>query len=297
MPRRRLLDPSFTDDIEVAKLTWVERLFLIGCLRNSDDEGRLLANIAYLKSEIFMHDEDIDLQRMKEIKESTLEKMKTWRHDNVWCLFPYRNSEQDYLCFPNWYDFNKPSHPTASKLPTPPAIESPSGTSPVTLSTTSGQTQEVDPSNSALSQVKSSQVRLSKVREVQEDFKIFIDREKDLTDFLMTTLEKYVSAGRAQALASGGGLGEAAPGELAPDTEAAVKMNFGIQVLEKCWEDGVGSKMPQTIFDGARKALKGYPLEVLAKAFAKGVKYKGGKHKSWKYIQAIIDEEMAKSEN
>jgi len=71
-------------------------------------------------------------------------------------------------------------------------------------------------------------------------------------------------------------------------------LNWGIVVLKKCWRDGIGEDIPNAMFDGARKALKQYPLEVVAKAFAKGVRYKGGKHKSWKYIQTIIDEEIEK---
>ncbi|MBA7689148.1 hypothetical protein ES703_97650 [subsurface metagenome] len=119
MPRRRLLDPSFTDDTEVAQLTRDERLFLVGCLRNADDEGRLLGHPAYLKSDIFMYDEDIDLKRMKVIRDSTLEKMGSWRADNIWHVRLYQNSGIDYLYFPNWYGMEKPSHPTASKLPAP----------------------------------------------------------------------------------------------------------------------------------------------------------------------------------
>ena len=39
MARRRMLDPSFFDDSDVSQLTRDERLFLLGCIRNSDDEG------------------------------------------------------------------------------------------------------------------------------------------------------------------------------------------------------------------------------------------------------------------
>lgn len=41
MPRRRMLDPSFFEDTDVARLTRDERPFLLGCIRNADDEGRL----------------------------------------------------------------------------------------------------------------------------------------------------------------------------------------------------------------------------------------------------------------
>jgi len=371
MPRRRMIDPSLTDDIEVAQLTRDERLFLVGCLRNADDEGRLRGHRAFLKAGIFMYDDDITLARMEEIKNSTLEKMGSWRPDNIWHLRLYQNRGIDYLYFPLWYSWQAPSHPQPSQLPTPPdvtsALEVPftekdrraiyerdnwtcqycgadlannprtqtiDHVIPLTLGGSHHHsnlvtackscnlkkrnrrpedagmallpTCKVNPEvkvmakpevehnvNQPLSQVRSGQSSQGKgsigqVREIKEDFTKYLDSEKDLTDFLMTTLTKNISAGRAQGLAAEGGR------ELPAEIEATVRMNWGIPVLKKCWEDGVGEKIPNAIFDGARKALKQYPLEVVGKAFAKGVRYKGGKHKSWKYIQTIIDEEVEK---
>jgi len=294
MPRRRLLVPSFTDDIEVAQLTRDERLFLVGCLRNADDEGRLSGHRVYLKSEIFMYDEDIDLEHMQEIKESTLEKMKSWHCDNVWLLLPYQNSRLEYLYFPNWFAFNKPSHPTPSKIPVPPPKASSSGgtpealsntsrgtpeappntsrETPVALSNTSRGTPEVPPSASDLSQVKSGQGRVGKVREAQVDFKRYFNSESDLTDFLMTKLTESISAAR-----QAGAHGE----------------QWAIAVLEEFWNQVVG-KMPTGIFMGGLDALKKYPIEVVARAFVKAARYQGGKHQKWKYIQTIIDEEVGK---
>lgn len=94
-------------------------------------------------------------------------------------------------------------------------------------------------------------------------------------------------------LGEGGGLGGGSPGELAPERELSVKAQWGVMVLEKFWNQAVG-KMPTEVFDGGRKALKEYPLEVVARAFVKAGRYQGGKHKKFKYIQAIIDEEMQK---
>lgn len=272
MPRRRLLDPSFTDDIEVAQLTRDERLFLVGCLRNADDEGRLSGHRVYLKSEIFMYDEDINLERMQEIKESTLEKMKSWHCDNVWLLLPYQNSRLEYLYFPNWFAFNKPSHPTPSKIPVPPPRANSSRETPEVLPNTSRETPEVPPSTSDLGQVRSGQGRVGKVREAQVDFKKYFNSESDLTDFLMTKLAESISAAR-----QAGAHGE----------------QWAIAVLEEFWNQAVG-KMPTGIFMGGLDALKKYPIEVVARAFVKAARYQGGKHQKWKYIQTIIDEEVGK---
>lgn len=281
MPRRRLLDPSFTDDIEVAQLTRDERLFLLGCLRNADDDGRLMANPAFLKAEIFMYDDDIDLKQMRQIKESTLQKMQGWRQDNIWRLVPYQNSDLEYLYFPNWFQFNKPSHPTASKLPAPPeALPHPSGVSPAPLPNTTRAAPEAIESASALSQVSLSQDRLGKVREVQEDFRSFSDNKNDLTDFLTKTLTSYMSA-----------RGERGPPEEMTPARAA---QWGMLVLERFWEQLVGGKLPGLVWHGAYNALQNYPAEVVAKAFVKASPYKGGKHKSWKYVETIIKEEMEK---
>lgn len=293
MPRRRMLDPSFFDDTDVAELSRDERLFLLGCLRNADDDGRLNAHPAYLKAEIFMYDADIDLERMSQILESTLGKMASWRQDNPWRLVPYANGDHHYLYFPLWQTHQKPSHPTPSKLPAPSDI---SGESPEELLNSSVKASEEPPesveSYSLLGQSRSVKSRLGKssigqVSAVQEDFTKFLDSENDLTDRLLTTLTTWISSGRERALAGNHGQ----PDEV---DEAVIKAGWGIPVLKKLWKDGTGEDMPQPIFEGAHAALKKYPLPVLAKAFAKGVRYQGGKHKSWKYMQAILDEEMAK---
>lgn len=285
MPRRRMMDPSFFEDPFVAKLTRDRRLFVVGCVRTGDDDGRLKAHPAYLKAEIFMYDDDIDLDKMREIISATLEQMETWPKENLWLMVPYENSGEDYLYFPNWFQQQKPSHPTPSKLPPPPeSILPPSSATPELLTSTSGETQEALPKVSALGQsslVKSSIVKFSIVK-VAEDFNIFPNSESDLTDYLVTTLTKYISAGRARALAEG-----------APEKEEAVGVQCGIMVLEKFWDQAVG-KMKHDMWQGAYEALKRYPPEVLARAFVKAARYQGGKYQKWKYLQTIIDEEMGK---
>jgi hypothetical protein len=286
MPRRRMLDPSFTDDPEVAQLTMVERVFLVGCLRNSDDEGRLQGHISFLRSNIFMYD-DIEQKQMLEIKESTLEKMTHWRRDNKWLLRAYKDGDQDYIYFVNWYETNKPSHPSPSVLPAPPPeqLTNSNGHSPEPIQSSSGETLETIPNHSVESQVSQVKGSIGKAREVQEDFHKYLNNETDLTDFLKKTLMKYMSAGRDMIRQEP---------EVTPERERAVAAQWGMPVLNKFWEQATGGKLSGAVWQGAYSALQQYPADIVALAFVKAGPYGGGKHKSWKYIQTIIDEEMEK---
>ena len=52
MARRRMIDPEFWIDSRNKKLNYQERLFVIGMINHADDEGRLLADPALLRSKI-----------------------------------------------------------------------------------------------------------------------------------------------------------------------------------------------------------------------------------------------------
>lgn len=292
MPRRRMIGPDFWTERKIGYLTRDERGFIVGCIGQADDEGRLQADPAFLKAQIYKYDDDLDSAAVRALRDSCLVKMQTWPTIHPYRMTSYVNSDEEYIFFPNWDATNRPSHPSKSQLPPPPPESLPifSSATPEAITKDSRES----PSQSSLGQSSQGKVSIGQVSAVQEDFTKFLDSESDLTDFLRRTLEKTISAGRGRALADGGGLDGAAPGGLTPDTEAKVRMNFGMPVLKKCWKDGVGTDMPVPIFNGARQALKQYPLDIVAIAFAKGVRYKGGKYKSWKYFQTIIDEEMEK---
>jgi len=264
-----MLDPTLTEDAEVAQLTRDERWFLVGCLRNADDDGRLRGTHAFLKAGIFMYDDDIDLKRMAEIRDTVLAKMSKWHSDNMWRLESYQNGEQEYMHFPNWGAMEKPSHPTPSKLPEPP-----NNPSPLTEAEPSGETPELlpnpsrkAPSQSGIGQSSQDRSSIGKYRGVQEDFTEYIDSGKDLTDFLTETLEKYAPRGPS----------------------------WMVSVLKKVWEQGVGMKMSQPLFSFTFDSVKAYPPAVLGQAFAKAVKYKGGKQQSYKYLAKILKEENEKA--
>ena len=56
MARKRMIDPTIWQDEEFGKLSPKARLLFIGLFSNADDEGRIRANSAYVKSTIFMYD-------------------------------------------------------------------------------------------------------------------------------------------------------------------------------------------------------------------------------------------------
>ena len=265
-----MISPDFWKDPDIRNLTRDERLLFIGCFSNADDEGRLLAHPAHLKAAIFMYDNDLGLDDIKQLRGSMLSKLKN--------LLLYENAGEEYLAFLKWSKHQKPSHPRPSDLPAPPqfteTLQPEEGETPEQLTETlqpkEGETPEaLAPSQGEGRLGQSSQ---GKVSIGKYDFRKYFNSESDLTDFLTTKLTESISAARQK-----GARGE----------------QWAIAVLEQFWNQAVG-KMPSEIFMGGLDALKKYPVPVVARAFVKAGRYHGGKHGKWKYIQTIIDEEMEK---
>lgn len=270
MPRRRMIDPDFWSDSRIKKLNPTERLFFIGLISHADDEGRLLADPSYLRSQIFPYD-DLTIDQIIAMRDRIIE-----LNPNVHL---YNLNGDDYLAFLQWTRYQKPSHPQPSKLPPPDKkyfkeVFTESIQEPFT---------EQNPNHSLLGQSSQGKVSIDKDSLAKVDFSEFLENEIELTDRLTTVLTEQISAGRTQS-----GIEEGT------EQDASLRMRWGIQVLEKCWQDCIKDKMPTSIFEGLRHALRDYPITIVARAVAKGMRYQGGKHKSWKYFQAIIDEEMQK---
>ena len=257
MPRRRMIDPFFWNDRKVGKLSRDGRSLIVGCVGQADDDGRLQADPAFLKSAIYKYDDDLDSTAVKELRDKCLSEMSTWPPTHPYRMVLYQSSDEEYIFFPNWNATNRPSHPSKSQLP-PPPLES--------LPIFSSTTPEELPKASALGQVSQVKVRLGQVSAVQEDFRNYLDSERDLTDFLTTTLTDYMPRGPTAA----------------------------VDVLYKLWEQAIGQTMPQAIFELTFDAVRKYPVPVLARSYAKLVKYKGGKTGSWKYLDKILKEQMEK---
>lgn len=72
MPRRRMISPDFFGDSRIEKLNFAERLFFIGIINHSDDEGRIDADPAYLRCVIFPYD-DVSLAQIKVMRDRIVE--------------------------------------------------------------------------------------------------------------------------------------------------------------------------------------------------------------------------------
>lgn len=114
MARRRWIDPSFWDDLAIAKLKPIERLFFIGCFSNADDEGRLIGNPAYLRATIFKYD-DMSLEEVTEIRDHAVAMTTN--------LILYHANDEEYLAFRMWSKHQKPNYPKVSQHPVPPLVE------------------------------------------------------------------------------------------------------------------------------------------------------------------------------
>jgi hypothetical protein len=81
MPKARTVDRFFWDDPEVAtKLSRDERLLMIGCwTKLADDEGRFLADPAYVRKELFGYDEDLSTSEVSRIIRKISASFRTWK--------------------------------------------------------------------------------------------------------------------------------------------------------------------------------------------------------------------------
>lgn len=262
MPRRRMIDPQLWDDEYIGKLTDTERLFIIGCIGNADDDGRLKGSGDYIKAAVFMYDREKTSDTCADLKSSLVQKMQSWPSNHPYRLIPYQNGSADYLFFPSWVLTNKPSHPTPSKLPPPP---------PETLPIFSGAAPEPRQSDSpgSPSQVRSGQSSLGKVsigqvRAVQEDLTKFLHSEKDLTDFLTDFLTSI--------LPRAGG------------------RNSAMEKIRGLWQARFNREIDGASFQEVHHALGEYSAPVLAVSIAKTLWYGGGKRNTAKYFKTVLGE-------
>lgn len=106
-----MIDPMIWQDEEFGSLSSQAKILFIGLFSNADDEGRLRANPAYLKSTIFMYD-PIDIDEVKIIRDEVVKKMSS--------VFLYTVDGKDYIQLKNWDEYQKQHKDriVASTLPT-----------------------------------------------------------------------------------------------------------------------------------------------------------------------------------
>ena len=112
MPRRRMIDPDFWTDSKLGKASRDERLLFIGLFSNADDEGRIMAEPAYLKSIIFPYDDDITSSHVKEMRDHLAQINRN--------VTLYENSGEPYIQLQKWSTHQKPRYPKPSRFPPPP---------------------------------------------------------------------------------------------------------------------------------------------------------------------------------
>jgi len=93
MARRRIIDPSIWTDPDFGKLSPECQVFYISSFSNADDEGRLRAHPAYLKSLVFPYRE-ITNEDMRIIRDATASVMRN--------MVLYRVNDEDYIQHKNW---------------------------------------------------------------------------------------------------------------------------------------------------------------------------------------------------
>lgn len=113
MARQRFIHPEIWDDPDLGRVSPIAFVLYIGCFSNADDEGRLLGDPAYLKSQIFRY-RNVTLE---EVLEARTELTKACRSYVV-----YAHNDVEYVCFKNWDEYQKPRFPKPSKLPPPPGF-------------------------------------------------------------------------------------------------------------------------------------------------------------------------------
>ena len=116
MARKRFLTPDIWSDAFFVKLSPQERLLFIGMITLADDEGRLRASASYLKGQIFPED-SVSEARVRQFRDRITELKPT-----IHC---YIADGIEYVQLARWFKYQRPSHPTPSRLPRPRGYKKP----------------------------------------------------------------------------------------------------------------------------------------------------------------------------
>lgn len=113
MARQRFIWPSIWDDPAMGVLSDGARLLYIGCFSLADDDGRMIGDPIYLKTQVFRY------------RPTTPDEVREFRDQlTVSCsnFIVYEVENVEYIAFANWAEFQKPKYPKPSRLPRPPRV-------------------------------------------------------------------------------------------------------------------------------------------------------------------------------
>ncbi len=110
MPSRRMIDPAFWQSETVAHLPIEIRYFFIGLFSNADDQGRMKAHPALLRSKLYPYD-DINLEDIEDWLDLLVEGQ---------FIVVYILDAKSYVQIVNWWKYQHPRWAWPSEYPAPP---------------------------------------------------------------------------------------------------------------------------------------------------------------------------------
>ena len=104
-----MIDPNIWESEDFGSLTSDEKVLFIGMISNADDEGRGKASPGFLAANIFRYDH------------LSTDEVSNWlrRIGEVMSVTFYEVDEKMYYQFDHWDEWQKISHPSPSKIPSP----------------------------------------------------------------------------------------------------------------------------------------------------------------------------------
>lgn len=111
MPRKRMIDPSFWDDPDIAELQPLDRLLVIGMISHADDYGNLHGHPAILRKQVFGYD-SIGVNEVRVMRDRIVE---TCRNIGL-----YSVDGQDYVHFIQWTKHQKMNYKAQPQWPQSP---------------------------------------------------------------------------------------------------------------------------------------------------------------------------------
>jgi len=159
MPRKRMIDPSFWDDPDIAELQPLERLLVIGMISHADDYGNLHGHPAILKKQVFGYD-NIAVAEVQEMRDRVCEKCRN--------IALYTVEGQEYIHLLQWEKHQKLNFRANPVWPKSP-WESDEGLSKDCVSPDEDLTQDCEPRQDKTEQEKLSQAKSREVKPTPPD--------------------------------------------------------------------------------------------------------------------------------
>jgi hypothetical protein len=124
MARIRTIKPQFWEDIKIGKLSLPARLLFIGCWSFSDDHGVILADLTWVRSNIFKYDSQISNKIIGR-----------WLNELVsfGLLIPFEDNGEKYFIIKNFNKHQLINKPSKFCYATPPTLPEQSRNTPGTV--------------------------------------------------------------------------------------------------------------------------------------------------------------------